>query len=97
MADEMAGGTADRSAGGTAGGAESRATTDLERRNEGDPYGLELAGTDVVQSDLVGIAELSSEYSADHAIQDTDAEPQDALDAWAAARDDYDEDRAARS
>lgn len=65
--------------------------TPLVRRHESDAYGLQQDTGEVVESDLVGMAELSSEYTTDHAIQDTDADTQDAREAWGEARDDWDE------
>ena len=67
--------------------------TPLLRRNEQDPYGLEQEGEDVVQSDLVGAAELSSEYTTDQASQQTDAPATETQEAWREARDDWDEAR----
>lgn len=69
------------------------AGTPVLARNESDPYGLELEGTQVVHSDTVGAAELSAEYTADHATQDTDAAPQETLEAWREAAKDSLEDR----
>jgi len=62
--------------------------TPVLREAETEPYGLEVANGDVVQSDLVGLAELSSEYSMDHALADTKAEPDAVREAWRQAADD---------
>jgi hypothetical protein len=62
------------------------AGTPLLRRDEDEPHGLDLRGAgDVVASDEVGMAELSSEYTADHALQDTDADAASTLEAWSEA------------
>jgi putative oxidoreductase len=50
---------------------------------------LEVQGPgDVVQSDLVGMAALSAEYTQDHAAQATDAAPGEVEAAWEAAAED---------
>lgn len=44
-----------------------------------------FAGAGASDSRLVSVAELTSEYTTDHAIADTDATPDDAVRAWADA------------
>ncbi len=74
----------------TRGGNPARGTG-LRAAHERDAYGTEVETAEVVHSELVGLAELSSEYTADHATQDTDAAPEETLDAWSSAREDWDE------
>ena len=65
------------------------AGTGLRRPDESDAYGLEVAGAgDVVHSDTVGAAELSSEYTAGMAATDSDTDVDEAERAWDEAAED---------
>ena len=50
-------------------------------------------GQGLVHSDLVGAAEPSSEYAADHAGQQTESPATETREAWREARDDWDEEK----
>ncbi len=72
---------------------EPLAGTPLLRRDESEPYGIDREGTNVVHSDTVGAAELSAEYTAGRAADDTATDVDEAAEAWDEARDDYDGER----
>ncbi len=65
------------------------AGTGLRRPDEMDSYGLEVKGAgDVVHSDLVGAAELSAEYLAGNAADDSRADIDETTRAWREAASD---------
>jgi hypothetical protein len=80
-----------------AAGAAPGTGTGLQAEGESDPYALEVQGPgNVIQSDLVGAAELSSEYTAGHAADDTGTNADEARDAFReAAADSLADDEAA--